>query len=148
MLSAGIYGTLVSSAAMAGAASRSIPIVVLSGLTTVVVYWIAEQYAIGLAHRAAAGRHTASDVLHGLRESFTMVEATLAPLLAVAVAGVLGASASTAVTVGLVVAACSLAALGTVAARRSGLSVVATVISGMLAAALGGAVVLLKVALH
>jgi hypothetical protein len=147
-LSAGIYGTLVSSATMAGIGDRPLGTIVISVLTTILVYWIAEEYASGLAHRAAVGRHTASDVLHGWRESFTMVEATVVPLLAVLAARSLGAAASTAVTVGLLVAAGSLTALGIVAARRSGLSAAGTMLSGLLAAALGSAVVLLELALH
>ena len=83
-----------------------------------------------------------------MRERFTMVEASFVPLLTVLAVGALGASVSTAVTAGLVVAAASVAVLGAVAARRSGLSAVGTLLAGLFAAALGGAVVLLKLALH
>jgi hypothetical protein len=52
------------------------------------------------------------------------------------------------VIAGLVVAAGSLAVLGAIAARRSGLSVLGTVTAAMIATALGGATVLLKIAFH
>ena len=147
-LSAGIYGTVISSATMAAAASLPLGGVVLGGLTTILVYWVAEQYASGLAHHAVVGRVTAADVLRAFRERFTMVGASFVPLLTVLAVGALGASVSTAVTAGLVVAAASIAVLGAVAARRSGLSAVGTLLAGLFAAALGGAVVLLKLALH
>jgi hypothetical protein len=147
-LSAGIYGTIVVSATMAGAAGLPLNGVLLSGFTTVVVYWVAEEYADGLAHRFVTGRHTRDDILHGLRERFTMLEASLLPVLTVLVAGILGASVSTAVTFGLIAAAASLTTLGAVAARRSGMSAFNTLLAGLVAAALGGAVILLKLVLH
>jgi hypothetical protein len=147
-LSSGIYGVVVSSATMAAAGDKPLETVVISVLTTVFVYWIAEQYARGLAHRATVGRLTASDLLHGLRERYTMVEATFVPLLVVVALGVLGVTASVAVTVGLLVAVGTLAAVGILAARRSGLSALGTALSGLIAAALGVAIVVLKLALH
>src|SRR5918994_1106810 len=91
-LSAGIYGTVISSATMAAAASLPLGGVVLGGLTTILVYWVAEQYASGLAHHAVVGRVTVADVLRALRERFTMVEASFVPLLTVLAVGALGAS--------------------------------------------------------
>jgi len=147
-LSAGIYGTLVSSAALVGAAHRPLGAVAGTVVTTVVVYWIAEEYASGLAHRAATGRHSWSDVLHGLRQRFTMVEASAAPLGVVLTAGALGWPVSAAVTAGLVVAAVSLTALALRAAHRSGVPLLATVLAGTFAAALGAVIMLVKLALH
>jgi hypothetical protein len=147
-LAAGIYGTVVSMATLAAAGDKPLGVVVISVVTTVLVYWIAEEYARGLAQRAAVGRLAPADVRRGMRESITMVQATVAPLLAVLVAAALGAATSTAVTVGLLVAVASLISVGMVAARRSGLSIAATVLSGLVAAALGSAVVILKLALH
>jgi len=95
-LSAGIYGTVVSSATMAAAGDKPLGTVVITVLTTVGVYWIAEEYARSLAQHAAVGRLTASDMGRGLRESFTMVQASVAPLVAVVVAAVLGAATTTA----------------------------------------------------
>jgi hypothetical protein len=141
-LSAGIYGIVVLSAALAGAASLTLGAVVLTGLATVLVYWVAEEYAHGLAHRAVTGRLRWADVWRSLRERFTMVEASFLPLLVVL------AHVSTAVTAGLVVAAGSLAGLGAVAARRSGLSAVGTLVAVVIATALGAASVLLKLTLH
>jgi hypothetical protein len=147
-LSAGIYGVIVLSATLASAARLHLVGVVVTGFTTVLVYWVAEEFAHGLAHRTVAGRLTAADVGHSLRDRFTMVETSVLPLLVVLVVGVLGASVSTAVIAGLVVAALSLAVLGAIAARRSGLSVVGTLMAAMIATALGGAAVLLKIAYH
>jgi len=147
-LTAGIYGTVVLASTMVGAEGLSLRGVIVSGLTTVLVYWVAEQYAGALARRALIGRITRADIAHTLRGRFAMVEATFIPLLVVMVAGALGASVSAAVTAGLVVAAGSLAILGGVAARRAGMSVAGTLGAALLAAVFGGVVVLLKLALH
>jgi hypothetical protein len=147
-LTAGIFGTLVLSATMASAAGLSRGRVVLSGIVTVLVYWVAEEYGSALAHHAVIGRVTRADVLSGLRARFAMVEASFAPVLVVLAAGLFGASDSTAVNAGLVVAAGSLACIGALAAGRSGMSRVGILLAALLAAALGVAVVLLKVALH
>src|SRR4051812_12591734 len=70
-LAAGIYGLVVVSAALAGAARLALGGVVVTGFATVLVYWIAEEYAHGLALRAVSGRLTAADVRHSVRERLT-----------------------------------------------------------------------------
>jgi hypothetical protein len=147
-LSAGIYGVVVVSAALAGAAALPLRGVVVTGFATVLVYWVAEEYAHGLALRAVSGRLTVADVRHSLRERLTMLEASFLPLLVVFGVGVIGASVTAAVTAGLLVAAGSLALIGATAARRSGMSLIATLLAALVALGLGGATVLLKLAVH
>ncbi len=147
-LTAGIYGTIVVAAAIASSASLPHFGVVLAGFGAVVVYWLAEQYAAGLANRAATGRFTRADALRTLRARSTMVGASFLPLVTVAVLGLLGASVNVAALGGLLVAVGFLASLGGVSARRSGVSPFGSLLAGAVAAALGGVIVVLKLTLH
>ena len=146
--SAAIYGTIVLSSALAGSAGRSLGGVILTGVSTVLIYWIAEEYAWALAHHAIAGRVARAAAWTRLRNGLPMMEATFGPLVVVVLAGMVGAPVSDAVTWGLVSASCLLGAFGAIAARKSGARRLGTIGSAVIAAALGGAVVVLKVTLH
>jgi hypothetical protein len=77
----------------------------LSVLITLVVYWLAEQYAEVLGGQVASGRlPTWGSIRAALAGSWPIVSASFAPLLALLVARLAGATASAAATVGVVAA--------------------------------------------
>jgi hypothetical protein len=103
---AGIYGTIITAAVLA-AAGDSVPTLPLavSILVTLLVYWLAEEYAELLGEQLEDGRlPTWADVRTALATTWTMVSASYIPLLSLVLARVLGASPPDAANVGLVVA--------------------------------------------
>ena len=144
-----IYGLIVSSGVMASAGSSvSLLRVAVAVLVTVLVYWIAEQYAAVLAARldgrATTGRHMRAS----LREGWPMVEASYAPLLVLLAAWLLGASRTTAILSALIFTTALLFGFGWLAGRRSGLSGLGLLASALVGCGLGLVMIVLKVALH
>jgi hypothetical protein len=103
---AGIYGTIITAAILAaiGDHVRTLPLTV-SILVTLVVYWLAEEYAELLGEQLEGGHlPTWADVRAALAATWPMVSASYIPLLAVILAHLFGGSLSTAANVGLAVA--------------------------------------------
>jgi hypothetical protein len=103
---AGIYGTIITAAILAaiGDHVHTLPLTV-SILVTLVVYWLAEEYAELLGEQLEGGHlPTWADVRTALAATWPMVTASYIPLLALILAHLLGASPSAAANAGLVVA--------------------------------------------
>ena len=103
---AGIYGTIITAAVLAAAGDnvRTLPLAV-SIVVTLLVYWLAEEYAEILGEQIEGGRlPTRRDVRAALAATWPMVSASGLPLLALVLARLLGASDSAAATAGLVTA--------------------------------------------
>lgn len=101
-----IYGTIITAAVLAAAGDsvRTLALAV-SILVTLLVYWLAEEYAVLLGEQLEDGRlPTWADVRTALATTWTMVSASYVPLLALILARVLGASRPDAANVALVVA--------------------------------------------
>jgi hypothetical protein len=99
---AGIYGTIVTASVLATAGDhlRPLPLAV-AVFVTLLVYWLAEEYA-ELGEHATAGRlPTWSQTRADLAAKWPMVSASYLPLLALLAARLLGASPSTAAYIGL-----------------------------------------------
>jgi hypothetical protein len=95
----------------------------VSVAVTLLVYWIAEEYAEVLGEQAAGGRLPSRASIQGaLVSTWPMVTASYLPLLAVVLAHVAGASDLTAANVGLVVAIVLLTVHGWLAGRGSSAS--------------------------
>jgi len=143
---AGIYGAIITAAILDTAGGHvSTTALVISVVVTLLVYWIAEEYAEVLGEHTTGGRLPSRAYIQGsLVSSWPMVSASFAPLLAVVLAKVAGASDLTAANVGLVVAIVLLTVqggwLGGRPSRRAGKLLVATSI----AAGLGLVMILLK----
>jgi hypothetical protein len=144
-----IYGVVVSSAVMASA-GPAVPLLRLAVavLVTVLVYWIAEQYAAVLAARLHGRVTTSRHVRTSLREGWPMVQASYAPLLVLLAAWLLGASRTAAVLSALIFTTALLFGLGWLAGRRSGLAGLGLLTSAMVGGGLGLIMIVLKVALH
>jgi hypothetical protein len=121
---AGIYGAIITASVMA-AAGGSLPTTALavSVLITLVVYWLAEQYAEILGRQAAHGHLPTWDtVREDLATGWPIVSASFAPLAALALTRAAGASPSAAANTGVGVAIALLTLYGWSAGRAAQLS--------------------------
>jgi hypothetical protein len=117
----GIYGIIITAAILDTIGGRaSTTVLVISVVGTLVVYWIAEQYAEILGEHTTGGQLPSLAYIRGtLAATWPMVSASFAPLLAVVLTALAGASALTAANVGLVVAMVLLTIHGWLGARPS-----------------------------
>ena len=101
---AGIYGAIITAAILdtAGGHLPTLPLVV-AVVVTLVVYWLAEEYAELLGEQAGNGRlPSRAAILGALAATWPMVSASYLPLLALVAARVAGASPLAAANAGLV----------------------------------------------
>jgi len=143
---AGIYGAIITAAIIA-AVGGHLPTLALavSVLVTLVVYWVAEEYAELLGEQVTGGHlPTWAYIRAALAHTWPMVSASYLPLLALVLARLAGASASTAANYGLVAAVLLLTFHGWSAGRASRLRGWPLVGITSVAAALGLVMVLLK----
>lgn len=143
---AGIYGAIITASVMA-AAGGSLPTAALavSVLITLVVYWLAEQYAGILGQQAAHGHlPTWFRVKEELANSWPIVSASFVPLVALIVARVAGGSPWVAANAGVAVAIGLLTLHGWSAGRAAELRGWRLVVATCVAAALGLVMVVLK----
>jgi len=103
---AGIYGTIITAAVLAATGDHvpTLPLAI-SILVTLLVYWVAEEYAELLGEQLEAGQVPAwADIRAALAATWPMVTASYIPLLALILARLLGASPPDAANAGLVTA--------------------------------------------
>ena len=143
---AGIYGAIITASIMTTAGDSLTTIALaLSVLITLVVYWLAEQYAEVLGEHAAVGRlPTWQNLRTALAGSWPMVTASFVPLVALLVARLDGATASAAATVGVVTAVVLLTLHGWTAGRGAHLHGWQLAVTTSVAAALGLVLIALK----
>jgi len=143
---AGIYGAIITAAIIAAAGGK-LPTLALaiSVLVTLLVYWVAEEYAEVLGEQVTGGElPTMASIRAALSSTWPMVSASYLPLLALVVARLAGASASTAANYGLVAAILLLTFHGWSAGRASRLRGWQLAGVTAIAAALGLVMVVLK----
>ena len=147
---AGIYGTIVTAAVLAAGGNQlSTWALAVTVVVTLVVYWLAEQYAELLAEHTHAGRLPSRDRIYGcLAEAWPMVTASYLPVSALLIAGLLGASSISAARVALGVATVLLVIYGYSAGRAAGLAGIRLVVVTGTAAVLGIAMIVLKTLLQ
>lgn len=100
---AGIYGAIITAAILAAAGSK-LPTLALAVavLVTLLVYWIAEEYAEILAEHVTGGHLPSRDYVRtALASTWPMVSASYIPLVVLVVARLAGASAAVAANIGL-----------------------------------------------
>ena len=143
---AGIYGAIVTAAILDTAGGHvSTAALVVSVVVTLLVYWIAEEYAEVLGEQVEGGRLPSREsVRRALTATWPMVSASYAPLLALVLARLAGASDLTAANVGLVAAVVLLTVHGWLAARAAQLHGWPLFLATSVAAALGIVMILLK----
>jgi hypothetical protein len=143
---AGIYGAIITAAILAAAGAKlSTVALAVSILITLLVYWIAEEYAEVLGEQATQGRlPTRASIREALTSTWPMVSASYLPLLALVVARLAGASPSAAADVGLVTAVVLLTYHGWSAGRAAQLRGWRLAGAVLTAAGLGLVMVVLK----
>jgi hypothetical protein len=141
---AGVYGTIIAASVLAAGANETTGGVVALVVVTLIVYWLAEQYAFALAHSLAGHRADRAQLRHGLREGFPMVQASYLPVGVLIVAWAFGFDTNTAVNLALTACVIVLFVLGWRGAARRELLLRGRVMSSLIAGSFGVAVVLLK----
>jgi hypothetical protein len=143
---AGIYGAIITAGLMTAAGGKlSSPALAGSVLITLAVYWLAEQYAEILGEQAVHGHlPTRARVRRGLAGSWPIVSASFAPLAALIIAWLAGATAAGAANAGVTVAIILLTFHGWTAGRAAELRGWQLAIATAIAAALGILMVALK----
>jgi hypothetical protein len=147
---AGIYGTIVTAAVIAAAGSQlGTAALAVAIVVTLLVYWLAEQYAELLGEETHGGRlPSATSVRVSLAAGWPMVTASYLPVATLLVARVLGASAYVAALVALIVAIVLLVLHAHAAGRAAGLTGRRLVAITGMAGLLGLAMIALKTFLH
>jgi hypothetical protein len=147
---AGIYGTIVTAAVLAAGGNQlSSLALAVTVVVTLVVYWLAEQYANLLAEHTHAGRlPSRTQIRANLSDAWPMVTASYVPVGVLLVASLLGASSVWAARVALAVAVVLLVIYGHAAGRAAGLRGVRLVGVTTAAGLLGVAMIVLKTLLQ
>jgi hypothetical protein len=143
---AGIYGAIIT-AAILDTAGGHLPTValVVAVVVTLVVYWLAEEYAELLGEQAGGGRLPSRSAIRGaLAATWPMVSASYTPLLALLLARLAGASAVAAANVGLAAAIVLLTFHGWSAGRAARLHGWPLFLATSVALALGLVMIALK----
>lgn len=143
---ASIYGAIITAAIIAAVGGKlSTVALVIAVVVTLLVYWVAEEYAEVLGEQAEGGRLPTWASIRGmLTSTWPMVSASYAPLLALVLARLAGASALAAANVGLGLAVVLLTFHGWSAGRAAGLRGRQLLFSTSVAATLGIVMILLK----
>ncbi len=143
---AGIYGAIVTAAILETAGGHvSTVTLVVSVVVTLLVYWLAEEYAEVVGEQVEGGRlPSRASVGEALAATWPMVSASYLPLLALVLAHLTGASDLTAAHVGLAAAIVLLTVHGWLAARAAQLRGWPLFFATSIAAGLGLVMVLLK----
>lgn len=99
----GIYGAIVTAAILAATSGLSTAALVVAVVVTLVVYWLAEEYAELLGEQIEDGHlPSMGHVGQALADTWPMVTASFIPLAAAVVARLAGATDLTAANIGLV----------------------------------------------
>jgi len=143
---AGIYGAIVTAAILDTVGGHvSTAALVVSVVVTLLVYWLAEEYAEVLGAQVERGRlPSRASIREALAATWPMVSASFAPLVALVAARLAGADDLAAANAGLVVAVLLLTFHGWLAGRAAQLRGWQLFFATSFAAALGLVMILLK----
>jgi hypothetical protein len=143
---AGIYGAIVTAAILDTAGGHASTVaLVISVVVTLLVYWVAEEYAEILGEQVEGGRLPSRAYIKGaLAATWPMVSASFLPLVALVLARLAGASDLAAANVGLAAAVILLTVHGWLAGRAARLRGRRLFFATSIAAGLGIVMILLK----
>ena len=145
---AGIYGLVVAGSVLAAVGS-DLPTgpLALAVFVTLVVYWLAEEYA-GLVEHASTGHLPSwARTRAGLKAKWPLVGASYIPVVTLLIARLLGATPSNAALIALIVIVALLIVYGWRAGRAAGLRGFPLAVMTMLAGGLGLLMIVLKLVL-
>jgi hypothetical protein len=143
---AGIYGAIIT-AAILDTAGDHLPTaaLVIAVVVTLLVYWLAEEYAELLGEQAEGGHlPSRASIRAALAATWPMVSASYAPLLALVLARLAGASALAAANIGLAAAIVLLTIHGWLAGRAAELRGWRLLLATSVASGLGLLMIALK----
>ena len=146
-LAGAIYGTIVVAGVLGASDFDDHPAAFDTGLyalSTVIVLWAAHAWAQTLGRRLVGGGRLGKALRHSLGRDWPLVQSALPPLAAMALAGVLGASDETAISIGFWVCVAALCAWGAAIAYREHASAGRTVGTALVSGVLGLLLVALK----
>jgi hypothetical protein len=146
-----VYGTITVAALLAAESGLhdTYPETVGAVVVALLVYWLAHSYAELLGHRLASHtRLTASELGRALGRDWAIVRGAGAPLLALLIAWLVGASQETGATIGLWTCVASLLVFELLAGLRARAQPAELMLELSVGAAMGFGVVLLRVILH
>jgi hypothetical protein len=151
-LTEGIYGLILATSVIAVSReydSTDAGTIAVAVLGTGIVFWLAHVYSRVLSRSIDRRRMLSRDEMReALRHDWPLVEVTL-PLVAVLTLGGVGVLPDrAAILIATLAALVELGSAGAYAARRSGASTRGTILSTVVALALGSAVILLKALVH
>ncbi len=143
---ASIYGTIVTAAVIAAGGNQlNSAQLATTVVVTLLVYWLAEQYAELLGSHTHDGRlPSAGHIRSSLAETWPMVTASFLPVASIGVAVLFGASSPDAAQAALIVSVVLLIMHGYTVGRAAGLRSKRLVIVTVIAGLLGVAMVILK----
>ena len=145
---AGIYGLIVTASVLAtGGPSLPVLPLAVAVFVTLLVYWLAEEYAELVEHTSAGQLPTWSHTRSLLKAKWPMVTASYIPLLIMVLARLLGSTTSTAALLALIATVLLLMLTAWRAGRSAGLTGLAQGGLTLVAGALGIVMILLKVGL-
>jgi hypothetical protein len=145
---AGIYGLIVTAAVLASAGGQLRTVgLELAVFVTLIVYWLAEEYAQLSEHVSAGNPPTWGHIRSALSAKWPMVSASYIPLLALIVVRVAGASTTASAYFALAVTVGMLIFYGWSAGRAAGLQGLALALMTSAAGVLGAFMILLKMAI-
>jgi hypothetical protein len=150
-LSGAIYGTVLAAAVLVASTEWDDPGALDTGvyvLGTMVAFWLAHAWAHMLARQAVGAVGAERGWTHALRHDWPLVQSCLPPLVAIAVASLLGASGETAIDVAIWVCIAVLAAWGGAIAHREGASWMRVIRAAVGAGGLGLLIVLVQALVH
>lgn len=146
-----IYGTILAGVVLATKAHKGVSggAIFWSAIGALVLYWLAHVYADVIGEQVKTGRRTNwATIRHAGVQDWTRLRASLIPVLVFEIVRLGRGSVNTSVLSALWLTVGLLAAWGATAAFRSGARSIALVLEILVCAALGVAVVLLKIVLH
>lgn len=145
---AGIYGLIVAASVVA-AVGAHMPTVLLAlaVFVTVLVYWLAEEYAALIEHTSAGHLPSWARTRAALKARWPIVSASYIPVVTLLLARLFGATPSNAAYIALIVITGLLTVYGWRAGRSAGLRGVPLVVMTLLAGGLGLLMIFLKVLL-
>ncbi len=147
---ASIYGTIITAAVLAaGGNVLSTAALEATVFVTLLIYWLAEQYAVLLGEHTHSGRlPSRPEILRSMRASFPMVTSSLIPLIVLLIGRLCGLSAFHAAAVALFVTVVLLVYHGHAAGKEAGLTGARLVLVTSTAGLLGVVMIALKTLLQ
>jgi hypothetical protein len=147
---ASIYGTIVTAAVIAAGGNQlNSAQLAVTIIVTLIVYWLAEQYAELLGAQTHDGQLPSLALIRSsLAEAWPMVTASFVPVASIGVAALFGESSSDTAQVALIVTVVLLVLHAYNAGRTAGLRGKQRLLVTVIAALLGVAMIVLKSALQ